>query len=80
MLLSDWRYIDCLWALTVTSDFDLKLNTLPLTQSLAVFAATDDAGEMDEDIFAAIIGGNETKPLGIIEPLYCSDLHAAPLG
>lgn len=41
-------------------------------------AAADDRAVMNEDVFASVIGGDETESFGIIEPLYRS-LHGALL-
>ena len=36
---------------------------------------TADRGKMDEHVLAAIIGGNETKTLALVEPLHNTSIH-----
>ena len=39
-------------------------------------AAHVDRGEMCEQVFAAIVRGNETETLRVVEPLYSTVCHA----
>src|SRR5271169_2898092 len=43
---------------------------LQRTVALAV-----DAGVMDKQVLVAVVGGDETKPLVVAEPLYCASRH-----
>src|SRR5512143_174828 len=61
----------CLQALRPARDFELHF--LAFLQGLETFHL--DRRMMAEDIFAAIILGDETKPLRIVEPLYCTACH-----
>jgi len=58
---------------TFRTILQFKLDLLAFGQRLE--AAALNGGVMHEDIFAAIGRGNETKTLGIVEPLYCSCIH-----
>src|SRR5690242_9156628 len=55
----------------------LKFDLVSLSQRAK--AAACYGSLMDEDIFAAVVGCDETESLGIVEPLYRS-LHCVLLG
>jgi hypothetical protein len=52
---------------------DVKGNLIAFLQRLETTHI--DGGEMSEKIFAAIIGRNKTKTLGIVEPLDSTECH-----
>src|SRR5512139_1779389 len=52
---------------------NIELDLLAFLQGLEAFHL--DRRMMAEDILAAIILGDETKPLRIVEPLYCTACH-----
>src|SRR5688500_8045003 len=37
-----------------------------------------DGGEVHEQILAAVVGGDEAEPLGVVEPLYGTCAHCLP--
>src|SRR5690606_12882480 len=37
-----------------------------------------DCREVHEDIRAAVLGRDEAKPLGVVEPFHCAVLHVSP--
>jgi hypothetical protein len=41
-------------------------------------AARLDRGEVDEEILAAIVRGDEAETLGVVEPLYGTCAHCLP--
>lgn len=72
-------FIRCLGALDVGSLLalgalhDIEGHFLTFLQGLETIHV--DGGEMREKIFAAIIRGDKTETLGIIEPLDSTDCH-----
>ena len=47
----------------------------PLAFLRAAEARGVDGGKMHEHVGAAVLGGDETEALGIVEPLHCAVLH-----
>src|SRR5205807_3516704 len=48
------------------------------TVGQALEAIAQDRAVMDEQVLAAIVRGNEPKPLGVVEPLHGSSCHVTP--
>src|SRR4051812_6911965 len=45
-----------------------------------VVAVTDDAGVVDEEVLAGLVGSDEPEPLLVAEPLHGSACHCCPPG
>jgi hypothetical protein len=54
------------------------LNFLPVAEGAKAFFG--DIGVMDKQVLTAIIRGNESEPLLLVEPLYCTAAHIDLLG
>lgn len=67
---SDRADVSRLQALGAVSDFELYA----LVFSERSEAFTFDFAEMREKIVASLLGGDETKTFGVVEPFYGSDL------
>jgi hypothetical protein len=65
-------YVGGLFALRTLNNF--KGHFLTFFERLE--AAHVDCGEVREQIFAAIIGSNETETLCVVEPFNCTVCHA----